>query len=212
VVKLSDMAETSRAEHMLGATQHERCSTASKFSMVMAALGIKPVEYNRCSSLLGTAGSTEQADMIMVSSSKDKVTLTASSSARPMVPGLKKAFSLSGFQSSKRGSKDDCADRDSTQPPLSNTSQNNSTAGWPMVVPAFHRQHTLWQALKTSGRRLLPSCCLPSGCGVDKAIRVPLNLQQQQETSCASCRHCAPTEQQQDVWQEACGSDSDSCG
>jgi hypothetical protein len=125
--------------------------------------------------------------MIMVSSSKDKVTFTASSSTRPMVPNLEKAFSLSRFQDSNRGSKDDCADRDSTQSPLSNTSQNNSTAGLPMVIPAFRCQHTLWQALKTSGRRLLPSCCLPSGCEVDEDIRVPLNLQQQQETSCAGC-------------------------
>jgi hypothetical protein len=49
-------------------------------------------------------------------------------------------------------------------------------------IPAVLHQHTRWQALKSSGRRLLPSCCLPPGCD-DKEDSLLDPQQQLQETS-----------------------------
>jgi serine/threonine protein phosphatase PrpC len=103
------------------------------------------------------------------------------------VPALKKLLSLTalGFDSlnrRKRGSKDAAAARDSSRPLLSTNSKKHSTAGLPAITPAVLHQHTRWQALKSSGRRLLPSCCLPPRCD-DEQDSLLDPQQQLQETS-----------------------------
>lgn len=174
------MGDPGWAEFMLPSHDElKRCSTTSQYSVLVAALCYEPNDENECSSLLATAGSTEQ-DLMISSSSEDWVK-TPTATARPIIPTLKHPFSfqlkLHQLKRRTRGSKDDFATTDSTQVLLSTTSLKSSTEGRPVNITACPPQQTLWH-------RLLPSCCLQPHCNDDEDSCPLLDRQQHlQKTS-----------------------------
>jgi hypothetical protein len=177
------MAYFSRAEHMMNATQElERWSTASKFSVAVAALRHKLDRRTNSSNFLATAGSTEQADLVLRSSEDIQLYLLGGPHTAPAWPALKQAFNFDMLKRRKSGSKDDAAARDSTMSHPSTTSPRSRPAGAPVIGPASAPQRKLRQAVKGSGRHLLLTCCLHPRC--DGNEDSPLDSQQQlQKTS-----------------------------
>jgi hypothetical protein len=168
---------------MMNATQElERWSTASKFSVAVAALRHKLDRRTNSSNFLATAGSTEQADLVLSSSEDIQLYLQGGAHTAPAWPALKQAFNFDMLKRRKSGSKDDAAARDSTMSHPSTTSPRSRPAGAPVIGPASAPQRKLRQAVKGSGRHLLLTCCLHPRC--DGNEDSPLDSQQQlQKTS-----------------------------
>jgi hypothetical protein len=177
---------------MMNATQElERCSTASKFSVAVAALRHKLDWRTNSSNFLATAGVIEQADLVLRSSEDIQLYLQGGPHTAPAWPALKQAFNFDMLKRRKSGCKDDSAARDSTMSHPSTTSPRSSPAGVPVSGPAPAPQRKLWQAIKGSGRHLLFSRCLHPRCDGNEDFLLDSQHQLQKTSYQGSSGNCA---------------------